>query len=306
MTPNPTAAAIIPVRGHGRLLSECLKSLRAQQGDLEVIVVDDSPDASLTQPEGVRIVRSHGAGPYAARNLGAAATNADVLLFLDSRSRPRPGWAQALRNRFTDDAVALAATDTRVLGGDSLAASAAQTQQFARLANYTVNPYFRPYAPTCNLAVRHADFDAVSGFLPVRSGGDADLCWRIQDLPGREFTTVDEVFMDWVPRDDLRQYIEQNFRYGGGSHQLRLDWESHGAAHRDPTPYWLLLRRSLALTVRIALAAARQDRPRTVTLLARTQAISFQWGYTLACRRSGHLQRVPLPLAGGATAQPTA
>ena len=40
----------------------------------------------------------------------------------------------------------------------------------------------RPYAKTANCLVRRAAFEEVGGFVDdVRSGGDADLCLRLQD-----------------------------------------------------------------------------------------------------------------------------
>ena len=73
---------VSPVPGQARsgaLLDGCLSALRAQGDDLgEVVVVDDSPDGSLEPLAGVQVAHSEGAGPYAARNIGARRTGARV------------------------------------------------------------------------------------------------------------------------------------------------------------------------------------------------------------------------------------
>ncbi|WP_345713648.1 glycosyltransferase, partial [Kineococcus glutinatus] len=263
---TPAAAAVVPVRGHGQLLTGCLRALAAQTaGELRVVVVDDSPDGSLvlppgTAPAGTTVLRSGGRGPYAARNLAAGALDVDVLLFLDARSRPHPGWARALLGLFEDPAVALGGSDVRVCGGPSLAAAASELQQFARLRNYVAANHFMPYLPTCNLAVRRSDFTAVGGFRDVRSGGDADLCWRVLSRPDRRLATVEEVLMDWLPRTSVVELVEQHYRYGRSTFELRRSWQGRGAAVPRPLPYWRLVRRTGWLGVRAGAAWARRDR----------------------------------------------
>jgi hypothetical protein len=46
---------------------------------------------------------------------------------------------------------------------------------------FLAHPY-KPMGVTANLLVRRTAFEAVGGFAEgIRSGGDADLCWRMQD-----------------------------------------------------------------------------------------------------------------------------
>jgi glycosyltransferase involved in cell wall biosynthesis len=287
MTDTLTCAAILPVRGHASLLDECLTALAAQGTALtEIVVVDDSPDGSLGALPGVRIVRSGGVGPYEARNVGARTTHADVLLFLDARSRPRPGWAAALVAQFSDPEVALAGTESRVSGGPSLAEAAAEVQQFNRLRNYLEKPGLLPYLPTCNLAVRHADFRDVGGFSRVRSGGDADLCWRVLSRSGRRLSTVEDVLLDWVPRDRVVDLLEQNYRYGGGTHRLRTSWASQGVPQLVPMPHWRLARRTTKVVLFAAAARVRGDHGRLVELLVESRRLCFDWGVRAAVDRT--------------------
>lgn len=282
-----STTAIIPVRGHGALLQQCLQALFAQAQPVdEVIVVDDSPDGSLEPIDGVRILRSGGQGPYAARNIAAAETGSDILLFLDSRSRPRAPWVERTTARFSDVSIAIVGSDVLVSTGPSLAAAASHAQQFARLRNYLAAPYFRPYLPTCNLAVRRADFLTVGGFPTVRSGGDAELCWRVLELPGRRLDAVEEVLMDWVPRTSTRELLEQNYRYGKSSFALRTRWHDKGASVPAPLPYWRLVRRTAWVAARAAAAWARRDRERLVAYVAGSAQLCSDWGYRVASGRA--------------------
>ena len=287
---RPRSAAVIPVRGHAALLEGALAALAAQTVPVdEVVVVDDSPEPVLTLPAPVRVVHSAGAGPYAARNLGVAATDAEVVLFLDARSRPRPDWVRRTLERFADEGVGIVGSDTLVRGGNSLAERASEVQQFSRLDKYVAKPFFLPYLPTCNLAVRRSDFDAVDGFSTVRSGGDADLCWRLQVATGHRLDVVPDVLMEWVPRDEARQLLEQNYRYGKSHHGLRRDWSDRGLDVVPPLPAWRLLVRTGRAVLRFGAALPRGGRAPAERFVALAGAC-YDWGYWTAHRR-GRAQR---------------
>jgi glycosyltransferase involved in cell wall biosynthesis len=172
---------VVPVRNDAGLLQECLDAVREQVG--EVIVVDDSPRGTLADVDGMRVLRSGGKGPYAARNVGWRAAESEVILFVDVRSRPRPDWGRVLTGLFQDPSVALAGSDVLTRGGPTLGARVGERQQFYDLRKYTTDAWFRPYLPTCNLAARRTDLEAVGGFREIRSGADADLCWRTLERP---------------------------------------------------------------------------------------------------------------------------
>nr|WP_276610697.1 glycosyltransferase [Kineococcus siccus] len=279
-------AAVLPVRGHLDLLAAVLEGLRQQETALdEIVVVDDSPTPVIPPTPGVTVVHSGGAGPYAARNAGVAASAADVVFFLDARSRPTPGWVGGLLAQFADPQVGIAGSQTRVLGGESLAARASEVQQFAALDKYLANPFFLPYLPTCNLAVRRADFDAVGGFSTVRSGGDADLCWRVQQATGHVLAADERVLLEWVPRTDWRELLEQNFRYGGSHHALRVRWADRGLRMAEPLPTPRLVVRSGRAVVRLA-AAAPRGRTALAQQFVAVAGACFDWGYWRAHRRA--------------------
>jgi cellulose synthase/poly-beta-1,6-N-acetylglucosamine synthase-like glycosyltransferase len=282
-------ASVLPAHAQGALLEGCLASLRAQDRPIEdMIVVDDSPDGEVGEIEGTRVLRSGGRGPYAARNLGWRATDADVVLFLDARSRPRPDWARRLTDLFADPSVALAGSEVRIRGGSSIGARLSARHQFFELHKYVDDGFFRPYLPTCNLAARRVDLEAVGGFGEVRSGGDADFCWRVLDREGRRLTTVGEVLMEWVPRDRLRDYLEQNYRYGRSNWALRRDWAAAGAPQREPESYPRLARSFTGAAVRTTQAILARRGGEALDHIRRSAWTTFQVGYRRAADADRH------------------
>jgi glycosyltransferase involved in cell wall biosynthesis len=87
---TPLVSVIVPAYNAGRYIAESLQSIAAQRGDfrLEILVVDDgssddTADKVLSFP-GVRLIRQENAGPSAARNRGIAASNGELVAFLDA------------------------------------------------------------------------------------------------------------------------------------------------------------------------------------------------------------------------------
>lgn len=102
------AAVVVPCNRAGGTLSLCLGALAAAEGGpYEIIVVDDaSPDgvAAVAQSHGVRCLglpRSSGAA--AARNAGAVATTADIIIFVDADVRVEPGALARLVGRLEEE-----------------------------------------------------------------------------------------------------------------------------------------------------------------------------------------------------------
>jgi len=204
------------------------------------------------------------------------------VLFLDIRSRPRPDWSQRLTEPFRDGSVAIVGSEVRVLGGASLAARACERQQPFGLRAYLAQPFFRPYLPTCNLAVRRDDLAAVGGFSVVRSGGDAELCWRIMSRPDRRLQPVHEVLMEWVPRERLRDYLEQNYRYGKSNLELRRTWKGAGAPQVEPMARAVLARRIVKLGLRAGVSVTRRRPGALVENVVAGASLAYELGYRVA------------------------
>ncbi|MFC4907183.1 HAD-IIIA family hydrolase [Actinomadura gamaensis] len=106
-------SVVIPTVGRDSL-RVTLEALLGSSGPppAEILVVDDRPEpgAPLPLPDGadrrVRVLRSGGRGPAAARNTGWHAATSEWIVFLDDDVVPDPDWAQ----RLTDDLAGLPGT----------------------------------------------------------------------------------------------------------------------------------------------------------------------------------------------------
>jgi glycosyltransferase involved in cell wall biosynthesis len=275
--------AVIPVGADTSLLAGCLDGLEAQSRPPDnLVVVDDSPAGELELGGAAQILRSGARGPYAARNLGWRASEADIVLFLDVRSRPHPDWVLRLGEAFEEPGVALVTSDVRVRSGPSLAERVGERHGFFQRERYEREDAFRPYAPTCNLGVRRDALVEVGGFKELRSTGDMDLCWRILDDPARRFKMIPEVLMEWVPRDRVRDYLEQCYRYGKAHHGIRDDWAARGIPQRAALGYPTILRRIARRTGRAGWAGVVRDSEKVVDSVRSIGRYAFELGYRRA------------------------
>lgn len=98
---NKTVGVVIPCFGYAHLLGDAIESVLAQTHPAAEIVVvdDDSPDDTSTvaaryAERGVRYVWRANGGPGAARNSGAAGTQAEYLVFLDADDKLEPTYIE--------------------------------------------------------------------------------------------------------------------------------------------------------------------------------------------------------------------
>ncbi|MGI8537150.1 MAG: glycosyltransferase family 2 protein [Mycobacteriales bacterium] len=91
---EPLVEVVMPTVGRPSLTA----ALAPLLGRIPVVVVDDRPGTPgpLDLPDGVRVVRSGGRGPAAARNAGWHTSRATWVAFLDDDVRPPSTWVAAL------------------------------------------------------------------------------------------------------------------------------------------------------------------------------------------------------------------
>lgn len=181
---------VVPARNEEQDLGACLAALMAQEGDparMEILVVDDaSTDGTLEiarrlagRPGSrVRVIAGPGRGASAARNAGARAASAPILLFTDADCRPVPGWASALERALEADGVAA------VTGRQA----SDQRGVVARLVQLEVDEKHRRlrsgrramFADTASAGYRADVFRALGGFDEgLRRFEDTDLAFRL-------------------------------------------------------------------------------------------------------------------------------
>lgn len=108
----PTIAAIVPVLNGRSYLERSLPALvRAGAGRItEILVIDDGStdgSAELAADLGARVILSGGVGrgPALARNLGAQAVEADIIVFVDSDVVVHEDVIERVREAFSDNSL---------------------------------------------------------------------------------------------------------------------------------------------------------------------------------------------------------
>jgi GT2 family glycosyltransferase len=216
-------AAIVVAYNSGDALTRCIESLLDDGGD--VVVVNNGDPVELGR-DGVTLIESgHNAGFGAGCNLGAAATDADVLVFLNPDTVVRPGAVHALARRLDDPTIGVVQARLRLLDEPEKLNSSGNVLHVSGLAwpgGYgEPTPALDdvreiPYASGAALAIRGELFRELGGFMEelFLYQEDLDLCWRAR-LRGLR-VVVDpaaDVLHDYVlERPDRRKeyYLERN------------------------------------------------------------------------------------------------
>jgi hypothetical protein len=263
--------------------------LELRPGD-ELLIVDNCwPPGPAPALEGVRTASApEMASPAHARNVGAAASAADWLVFLDADTEPEP----ALLDRYFDPAPAertailAGGVEDRGEGGSLAARMAVATgamRQDASLRNG-----FMPYAITANCAIRRAAFEEAGGFeARAQAGEDADLCWRLQRL-GWGLEERPRALVRHRSRESLSELWRQRFRHGAGAGWLERRYPGAMPAWGLPA----LVRDSLQRLGAGAAARFRGDRDE-LALAATT--VSAWWAFELGRRLASNEARVRQP-----------
>jgi GT2 family glycosyltransferase len=170
---------------------------------------------------------------YAARNRGIWAATGDLLAFTDADCRPQPDWLAKLIQPFQQPQVGIVAGEITALPGHSLLEHYAEYRQMLTQKFAIAHPFY-PYGQTANLAVRKVALEKSGLFRPyLTTGGDADLCWRIQMAGDWQIVFVETAIVRHRHRATLADLASQWRRYGRSNQYLH---ELHGVALGSALP----------------------------------------------------------------------
>lgn len=224
--PRAAASVVVPFAGSPAELEAALAALAALEltDSDEVLLADNRSEPQPGVRGRVEIVEARGpASSYFARAVAARRARNPWLVFLDADCLPEPGLLDAYLDPEPPARVAVLAgsienwseRDTRV---------ARYVRRRAMLDQAHTLRHARPYAVTANVAVRREAFQAVGGWPdPVRSGGDADLCWRLVEA-GWELESRPNARVRHRNRESIRALVAQLHRVGAGMQWLDRRW----------------------------------------------------------------------------------
>jgi glycosyltransferase involved in cell wall biosynthesis len=167
---TPRVSVVIPAYGRMALLQKAILSLFGQdlgEGQLEIIVVDSSPDDANERlvnglaeaaPFPLRYFRKTPEGPGPSRNLGAREAKADFIAFMDSDCQAH---AQMLRH-----SLAAFEPGVGIVQGKTLPDPEGR---LGVLTWYPMNETEYFVYECTNIVYRRQAFEAAGGFTPDRS-----------------------------------------------------------------------------------------------------------------------------------------
>lgn len=253
-------SVIVPVYNGAGAIERCLNALAAQTvapGRYEVIVVDDgSTDDTAAMIDRWRRAHSHiqltllsqaNAGPAAARNRGAAAARAPLLLFTDADCAPTPTWIEAMTAPFADPDVAGAkgAYVTEQTGLVPRFVQAEYEDRYDRMAGQAQIDFIDTYSA----AYRRAIFLENKGFDPIfttASVEDQEFSFRLAQK-GYRLVFAPAARVSHLHDSGVREYFRRKY-YIGFWKALMIRWHPERMVQDSHTPQ--------VLKVQIVLLAA--------------------------------------------------
>lgn len=178
---SPSVTFIVPARNEQRFLRRCLDSIRAQNSDSPILVVDNgSTDATseIATTHGARVIHLPPSNPSRARNAGVSQCDSAIVVFVDADCELPGGWLEnGLKHLSVDGVVALGSMQA-IPPGDAPWVERTWVQMIVPKMETDWSEV--TWLPAFNLMLRKSDFDAIGGFdESLETCEDSDLSFRL-------------------------------------------------------------------------------------------------------------------------------
>ena len=243
--PRPAADVVVPFAGSREALAALVARLSQTLvlgPDDRLVVVDNRPPPGGAAGADDRVLPAPGLrSSYHARNVGSASGTAPWIVFLDADVEPAPD----LLDRYLEPsppagaAVLVGGIEEQPAPPDAPVALRYAALVRSMSQDRTLEERGRwGFAQTANCAVRREAFEAVGGFCAtVRSGGDADLCYRLVDA-GWALHPVPAACVTHRNRATLPRLLSQRVRHGSGAAWLQRRHPGSSPARRPLGLLW--------------------------------------------------------------------
>ncbi len=170
---------------------------------------------------------------YAARNTGIRQATGEFLAFTDADCYPQPEWLTGLMQPFRDEKIGLVAGEITAFPGTTWLESYAEHKHTMSQKD-TLAHQFCPYGQTANLGIRLRALEKTGLFRPyMTTGGDADICWRVQREGHWKIHYATDAVIQHRHRQTLKDLYAQWYRYGKSNRYLH---DLHGVKLAWPLP----------------------------------------------------------------------
>ena len=259
---HPFVSVIVPIYNGEQDLPGLLACLMAQtypKDRVEYLLVDNASsdrtpqllaaavDQFAAQNLTLKILNERDIqSAYAARNTGIRAAKGDIFAFTDADCYPQPNWLTNLIPPFSDPTIGLVAGEIVAFPGTTLLESYAERKHIMSQKD-TLAHKFCPYGQTANLGIRRQALEAVGLFRPyLTTGGDADICWRVQRETDWSIHYADNATIQHRHRQTLKDLRSQWYRYGKSNrylhelHGVELSWIQSNKERNRSLVRWAL------------------------------------------------------------------
>ncbi|MEA5462762.1 glycosyltransferase [Leptothoe sp. PORK10 BA2] len=232
----PTVSVIVPIyNGETDLpgLIQCLLGQTYPAERVEYLLVDNGScdrtphilQESVVQAQSAGLTfkhlsETHIQSAYAARNTGIRAATGEILAFTDADCYPAATWLESLVQGFQDSEVGLCVGEVTALPGNTWLERYAERKNIMSQRDTLAHP-FCPYGQTANIAIRACAFEKIGLFRPyLTTGGDADICWRLQRDGGWQLHYAETATVQHHHRTSFKELYKQWYRYGRSNRYL--------------------------------------------------------------------------------------
>jgi len=228
----PKVSVVVPIYNGEIDLPDLIKCLQAQTypiDKVEYLLVDNASTdrtstiiqtATQTFPPIRYLQENKIQSSYAARNTGIRAATGEIIAFTDADCRPQLNWLVDLIALFQNSTIGIVAGEIIGLPGTTLLEKYAEARNVLS-QKYTLENPFCPYGQTANLAIRREIFLQVGLFRPyLTTGGDADICWRIEKETEWKINFAPTAIVQHRHRSNLAEFQSQWRRYGKSNRYL--------------------------------------------------------------------------------------
>jgi cellulose synthase/poly-beta-1,6-N-acetylglucosamine synthase-like glycosyltransferase len=230
----PFVSVIVPVYNGERNIGNCIKSLLSldyPSSKLEIIIVDNnSKDATrrvIQEFPVISLIEDRIQSSYAARNTGLKKSKGEIIAFTDSDCIADKDWILKAVECFQDESVGCVAGRIDGYPPSNYIEEFLVRNQYLSQEN-TLKDRFLPYPQTANAIYRKEVFDAIGMFEENwRSGGDADIAWRMLLHSEYRIVTCNDSLIYHVHRSTLKGFFNQGETWGHGEVLLQKKYKAY-------------------------------------------------------------------------------